>query len=84
MKVNDADLDVSTEKVGERRSQGFLNLVFGDETAIDRSDFVEVVVSKRCNWLFEERAIKNRLDIQMTVSRRKEEKKKAMIDKAKA
>lgn len=39
-------------------------------------------MSKRCNWLFDEQAIKNRLDIQMTISRRKEEHERAMIEKA--
>ena len=41
-------------------------------------------MSKRCNWLFDEQAIKNRFDIQMTISRRKEEKEKVMIEKANA
>lgn len=64
MEVNSHD-----EYVKERSSQGFLNLVFGDETELDRSDFVAVVMSKRCNWIFDELAIKNRLEIQMTIQR---------------
>lgn len=59
-------------------------MVFGEEIVIDRTDFIEVVMSKRCNWLFDEQAIKNRFDIQMTISRRKEEKEKVMIEKANA
>lgn len=57
------DGEAADDQVRERRSQGFLNLVFGDETVIERSDFVEVVMSKRCNWIFDEQAIKNRFDI---------------------
>ena len=64
--ILESEIEAADDEVEKRISQGFLNLAFGDENILDRNDFVDVVMSKRCNWIFDQKAIKNRFDIQMS------------------
>lgn len=40
---------------------GFLTLLFNGETKLDRQTLVETVMSKKCNWIFDELAIRKKM-----------------------
>lgn len=50
--IQESEIEAVDDEDEKRISHGFLNLAFGDETLLERIDFVEVVMSKRCNWIF--------------------------------
>ena len=44
-----------------RKYMGFIGLAFGSENIIKREEFVEVAMSKRCNWIFSDYSIRLRI-----------------------
>ena len=40
---------------------GFITLCFGYDSLLQRKDFVQVIMSKRCNWILDDHLLRERL-----------------------
>ena len=64
-KVLDAVIYSEIQEEGEDdiSKLGFVTLAFGCDSLLQRKDFVGVIMSKRCNWLFDDHTCRERVQI---------------------
>lgn len=51
--------DIGSDK--DPSKYGLINLIFGYDSILQRKHFVNVVMSKRCNWLLDDHTLRKKL-----------------------